>query len=133
MAQFGMVMAHFAYLNEGDSPAELVNHLLVSVRRPPFNADISFSPAGNDPKGNIGTRQFMDLRCPLLLFRRQMNISPEFGRHDLKIQFLIEEVDISMETMVRPIVRVVNEWISAVDDRNVPVPFVTPGHIRRVL
>ena len=123
--QHRMRVAAFAHLHEQDAILESDRPPLKARVVPPFDREIELAPGDHDPERHRGSQDLLDLRKPRLLDRRDVNVAAKHGRPDGQAQLLVQEVDETMNEVVRRLVALVNERVLAIDDSTPASPSVS--------
>src|SRR5438876_6126175 len=106
-----MMMPKVAHLHELYPVPEVINYLLKTRVVPPFDGHVVLASRGNDPKRRIRPGQFINLRVPRFLQVRNMDIAAKGRRLNGQSQPGIEEIDVSMQTMVRLLIATINQRV----------------------
>src|SRR5437899_8028470 len=132
-AQSRMKMTKVADLHELDSVAEVVDDALKARPFPPLNRDIVLSSRHDNPKRNIGFGHLVDLGVPRFFDLRNVDVASKLCRSDLQAEPGVQEINISVQAMVRLIVTTINQWIGALNQFDVLLTFIKAHQIGIVL
>ena len=112
----GRVPVRFpADLHEEDASAEVIDHRLPAVGRPPFDGDIGLAARGDDPVRDIEAEMLDDLRRPRALEWMQVDVAAEFGGPDTEIESAVQALDESVDGVVRRAIALIEQRILALD------------------
>src|SRR5436305_1961390 len=116
-----MVVARFADLHKQNFSAKMIHYLLVSSNVPPFDGEIILAARCDYPEGNVFARELLNLRVPRLFQVRDVNVAFELSGLDPEVQRLVQELDITMQKMIRRLITLVDQRVVAIDDLDVTI------------
>jgi hypothetical protein len=93
----------------------MIDDLLITPGLPPFDCQIIFSARCDNPKRNVLARDFPNLRIPRLLLRGEMEVALKRCRPYVQAQPAVEKIHKTVKTMVRSLVALIDEGISALN------------------
>src|SRR5438552_8602044 len=104
-----MVVPRLADLDKLNPPVKRVHDFLVTARLPPFHGYVVLAAGGDDPERGVLSSQLMNLRVPLLLPLRQLNIAFAGRQLDGKPEPFVEKFDETVQTVVRDLIAAVDQ------------------------
>ncbi len=128
-----VVVLQFTHLDELDAVAEVVDHLLMAIFRPPFDGDVAFSAGGDDPERGVLAGSFVDLRIPGALQFREVEIAVEGGGRDAQSELVVEILGVRLQVVAGRLVAALDQGGTAMDHLHPPSPFFERGQVRVVV
>jgi hypothetical protein len=95
----------------------MMDDLLITLGLPPFDRQIILAARRDNPKRDGLACDFVNLGIPGLLLIGEMNVTLKDGRFYVKAQAVIEELDKTVEAMVRRLITLVNQGVGAFNCR----------------
>lgn len=114
-----MVVSRLPHLNEGDLATKVIHYLLVTSSVPPFDGKIELATRCDDPERGVLACQLLHLRPPRFLHLRQVDVSLEGGRPDLKAQRVVQVINEAENEVIRALVAAVNQRILALNQLDI--------------
>ena len=125
-------MRLFTALDKLNSAAKVIHDYLKCGRVPPFCGEIEFSTRHDDPEWTTNSC-FLNLRDPSFFTVVQMNITLELRDWDSDVQLFFEELNVSMNEVIRDVVRVMNQRVMHLDHTDAAIVFIEWRDVRIVL
>ena len=93
----------------------MIHDRLIACVLPPLRGVVEFPSRIHDPERHRLTRDFLHLRNPSPLLRREVDVTLEIGRHDFHPELFREELRKAVDEMPRAAVAAVDERVAALD------------------
>ena len=111
---------------------KMVNHRLVRIRLPPFRREILLAAGDDDPEmfGHTGRAAG---RRRFFLGQRQVDVAAETAHRYAHAQAFFQVLDVTMEEVIGPLVRLMNERVMHVEHADAGLAFLDSGYMWVVL
>ena len=124
-----MVVAFLAHLHKLDPAAKMVHDGLITLDIPPFDRHVVLAAGGDYPEWSVFSGQFLHLRIPRFLQRRNVNVAFERSGCDPEAKSIVQPMSETVKVMIRRLVASVDQRTLAINQLDTGIFFVQVSQI----
>jgi hypothetical protein len=108
--EWRMPMSGFTALDEVKIASKIIHHFLIGGWIPPLRGEVILPASNDDPVGSRQVKTLLEI-LPLFFLLREVQIPSKGRQRNGDSQPLFQELDVSVEKMIRSLIAFVDEWI----------------------